>query len=92
MNYIKMSGQGSGVTRLAQGEMSCGDGPEWEGEMRWGKKSSPVVGNWAKELTGHRNGFLISRIEGLNEIRSNSNGFYLKSNSRAHINTKINAS
>jgi hypothetical protein len=46
-----MQGQGSGVTGLAQGEMSCGDGPKWEGETRRGKKSRPVVGNWAKELT-----------------------------------------
>jgi hypothetical protein len=50
-NYIKIQGQGNGVTGLAQGEMSCGDGPKWEGEMRWGKKSMPVAGNWAKELT-----------------------------------------
>jgi hypothetical protein len=60
-NYIKMQGQSSGVTGLAQGEMSCGDGPKREGETRCGKKregetrrgkkSRLVMENWAKELT-----------------------------------------
>jgi hypothetical protein len=67
-------------------------GQEREGEKRQGKKSRPVAGNWAKELAEYRNGFLIFRIYGLNEIRLNSNEFYLKPNYRAHINTKINAS
>jgi hypothetical protein len=43
-------------------------GLEWEGDMRWGKKSRLVAGNWAKEVTKYRNWFLISRILGLNEI------------------------
>jgi hypothetical protein len=50
-NYIKMQGQSSGVTGLAQGEMSCSDGPKREGETRRGKKSRLVMENWAKELT-----------------------------------------
>jgi hypothetical protein len=57
-----MQGQGSGVTSLAQGEKSCDDGSEREGETRRGKKSRPVAGNRAKELTEYRNGFLISSI------------------------------
>jgi hypothetical protein len=52
------------VTGPAQGEMSCGDGLKQEGEKRREKKSRPVAGNWAKELTDYGNGFLISKIYG----------------------------
>jgi hypothetical protein len=37
--------------------MGHGAGPKREGEMRLGKKSRPIVGNWAKELMKYRNGF-----------------------------------
>jgi hypothetical protein len=43
-------------------KMGCGAGLDREREMRRGKKSRPVAGNWAEELTKYINGFLISRI------------------------------
>jgi hypothetical protein len=68
----------------------------WGGAGRGDKtgkeKASWLWEIWPKELRKYRKEFLISRIYISNEIHSNANEFYSKPNSRAHINTKINAS
>jgi hypothetical protein len=78
----------------AMGKKGHGTGPcvERGGDMKK-KKSRLALGKFGpKELREFRKGFLISRSWGLNEIRSNSNKVYSKHNSRAYINTGINAS
>jgi hypothetical protein len=70
------------VTGLTKGEMGhgadrCGKGRR-DGERKAGRPRE--IG--PKEQTEYRNNPLISRIYGLNKIRSNSNEFDSKLNSR----------
>jgi hypothetical protein len=72
--------------------MDHGAWPVREGETRRGKKSRLAVKMGPKDLRKYRKRLIIFRTYVLNEIQSYSNELYSKPNSRAHINTKINAS